>query len=151
MNSEIITLDNTEKLSSKTFGRVVVSQAIYSIAIDNSQSTESVISHCIDENSIRDSQVKKFIDKLVNFVAQEDDSINFVINKYIKSHRKIEDMPILLLSILKTAIAEILMDEKTDRAVLINEYINVTSNFFTKKEAGFINAVLDNYIKDINT
>ena len=56
--------------------------------------------------------------------------------------KKMENMEILLRLILRCAAFE-LLHTKTEKAIVINDYVNVARAFYTLKEPAFVNAVLD--------
>ncbi len=137
----------------KSISRLAVVQALYSINIDTIdafENKEQILSHTIAEIKADGTKLKEQLAKnIFNFALAEEDSIKFIIKKYLDSHRTIEGMNPLLCSVLRAAISEMMIDKETPRAVLISEYVKIAEEFFSKTEAGFVNAVLDKYIKEV--
>ncbi len=61
-----------------------------------------------------------------------------------KSEKEIEA---LLRSILMCGIAEVLCHQDIDRALIINDYLDVTHAFYEKGQVSFVNGVLDKVAK----
>ena len=70
-----------------------------------------------------------------------------VIDKFIASKLNqnwtIDKLDITLLSIIRCAVAEIMLGNYVDKAVLSSEYTNIASDFFSGKPIGFINSITD--------
>lgn len=146
-------IQNNKMENPKSTSRLAVVQALYSINIDTIdafENKEQILAHTISEIKADGTKLKENLAKnIFNFAIAEEESIKFIIKKYLDKHRTIEDMNPLLYSILRAAISEMMIDKETPRAVLISEYVKIAEEFFTKTEAGFINAILDKYTKDI--
>jgi N utilization substance protein B len=133
-------------MSSRQKSRLIAVQAIYAKLIDNQQNIEDIIDNEIS-NNLSSDKYKGFIRDIVISALDNEESIELIIKKYLKPHRREEDLQPLIKAILLAAFAEI-FKEDTPNKVIVNEYIEVSSNFFDKKEYGFINAILDKYIKE---
>ncbi|MDX1950343.1 MAG: transcription antitermination protein NusB [Rickettsiales bacterium] len=135
----------------KSNSRLAVVQALYSLNIDSFDSFENredILSHTIAEIKADGSKVKNnFCKQIFNFALDEEESIKFIIEKYLDKTKKVEELNPLLYSCLRGAFAELLYDKETSRAIIISEYIKITEDFFSKTEAGFVNAVLDRFVK----
>ena len=61
----------------------------------------------------------------------------------------VEKLDAVLRSIIRCAVAEIMIGDFIEKAVLCSEYTNVASNFFSQKEVGFINGIVDRLYGDV--
>jgi N utilization substance protein B len=84
----------------------------------------------------------KFLKRLVTLVAQNLNEIDSIIASNLKEDNKNSKINILLNSILRSGVCEIL-HFKTPTKVTIDEYVKITKKFFDAEEAGFVNALLD--------
>jgi len=143
-------MDKTiNKSNPKSAARLAVAQSYYSILLDKPQNQESALKNVFDVMSKENIKVKKkFAEDLLKFCIAEKESIEFIIKKYVDRENSIEMLNPLLLAIITTAIGELLLDTKTDRPIIISEYMNITSEFFGTQEIGFVNAIMDKFIKD---
>ncbi len=117
--------------------------------IDKQQTKDSAMNAAFELLQKESVKIKrKFSEELLDFCIREKPAIETTIKKYLGADKTIEKINPLLLAILSIAIAELTMDTKTDRPILINEYLKITSEFFGSQETGFVNAVLDKFIKD---
>lgn len=91
----------------------------------------------------------KEINQLINIVMLEE-QINSTIQNHLSTKWHINRLPIVILSILKAAVYEIISSSlsQQDRAILIADYLEIAKIFNHYQELGFINAILDNIIKD---
>ena len=48
-----------------------------------------------------------------------------------------------MLSILRTAVFEMMNHGNTHLKIIINEYVGITRSFFDEKDVGFVNGILD--------
>ncbi len=145
-------MTNRTETNPKSASRLACVQALYSINIDTIDTFENkteILSHAIAEIKADGTKVKEgFAKKIFDFAINEEDSIKFVILKYLEKSKSIEEINPLLYSIIRCALSEMLCDQETPKKVIISEYTKITENFFSKTEAGFVNAVLDKYAKD---
>ena len=138
------------KSNPKTAARLSASQAYYSMLIDPAQKPESAIKsvfEILDKEKVKVK--KKFSEELFNFTVQEKESIEFIIKKYLEKDRTLDKVNPLLLAVLTVAIAELIKDPETARAIIISEYLLIASSFFASNETGFINAILDKFVKEV--
>ncbi len=118
--------------------------------VDKNQTKENAILTSAEVLEKDDIKVKKkFGAELLDFAVDEKESIEFIINKYAEAKNS-EQMNPLILSILTIAIAELLKDKETDRPIIFSEYLYITSEFFGRSETGFVNAVLDKFVKGLH-
>ncbi len=133
----------------KSSARLAAIQSYYSLMIDKNQKPELVLNSVLEEMNHDKTKVKKkFAEELLNFCLKEKNEIETIIKKYSDRATGIENVNPLLLSIISVGLAELLYDTKTDRPIILSEYIHITSEFFGKGETSFVNVVMDKFIKD---
>lgn len=134
----------------KSAARLSAAQAYYSLLIDSKQNNISALNSAVEILKKENLKIKtNFAAALLDFVTKEKESIEFIIKKYLEKNKPIEKISPLLLAILSVALAELLYDSKTDRAIIISEYLHICSDFFGRDEVGFINAILDKFVKEV--
>jgi transcription antitermination factor NusB len=74
--------------------------------------------------------------------------IDEVVSKHLNNKWTISKLDTVLRAILRSAIGEILLNQKTENAILASEYTNIASNFFQSKTVGFCNGVIDAICKE---
>ncbi len=137
-----------QKNNPKTGSRLLAIQSYYSMLMDAGQTKENAISSAAEILKKEDIEFRKnFAEELLNFTVTEKDGIETIAKKYLDKNETLETMTPLLLAILMTAIAELLKDSKTERAIIISEYLLITSEFFGRGETGFVHAVMDKFVK----
>ena len=67
---------------------------------------------------------------------------NFIAGK-LNQNWTVSKLDNILLSIIRCAVAEIMLGNYVEKAVLSSEYTNIASDFFCGKEIGFINSITD--------
>lgn len=77
------------------------------------------------------------------------------ISEILKSYSKDRPLESLLKSVLLCGICELLIHTETDAPIIVNDYLNVTHEFYDQKQVSFVNGVLDAVAKvvrdDIST
>ena len=79
------------------------------------------------------------IDNTINYLPD----IDKFIQKHLSGNWTVIKLDFVLRSIIRCAIAEMLLGVKIEKAVICSEYTNIASNFFNGKEIGFINGIID--------
>lgn len=140
------------KTNPKSAARLSAAQSYYSMLIDKEQTKSSAINAAFDMLQKENVKIKrKFSEDLLSFSLEERTSIEASIQKYLGKDKTTDKINPLLLAILSIAIAELTLDKETDKPIIIDEYLKITSEFFGAQETGFVNAILDKFIKDNNT
>lgn len=155
-----------EKISTKTISRIAAIQAIYQCESDNFSSNIDLVIEkmqalykdgiIMDDFGIsKNSNLIKlklsnshFMD-LLKTCTENLAHIDQVLSNYLLEEWKISDLPILLLSLLRIAIAELLFFNNTPRKVVINEFTDIASDMLSDIEVGFVNSILDNIVKNL--
>lgn len=129
--------------------RVAAVQALYQIE-QSGQSAEDVIKefleHRIDEVLV-DS---KLFQMIVKAASENIAKIDELIKASLASDWTIDRLDSVLRAILRAACAEFLQGKTKKAAIVINEYVNVTHQFFTNKEPKFVNGILDRIARSLD-
>lgn len=72
--------------------------------------------------------------------------IEDIVKAHISSEKDVEP---LLYSILLCGVCELLQHVKTDAPVIVNDYLNVTHEFYPKSQVSFVNGILDSAAKTV--
>ena len=161
MNSTSLAKNNKHCNLKRSLSRLASVQALYQITllseepdniIDNYLKNYSkLISSYENENNF-DEMVyfhkidHKFFNKLTKGTLNEIDKIDSLIKEFLHEEWPINRLEILIKSILRLAIGEIILFEKTPPKVIITEYMEITSAYYDEKEVKMINAILDKII-----
>ena len=134
----------------KSFQRLLVVQALYELSINENRSHTPIKE--IFENIIEQSDYNKkinnsnlnFAEKIYEGVTENIDEINKILRVSMNKKVKTNTMDKLLISILRSAIYEILFSDNVTKKIVISEYLLIANRFFGNNETAFINGVLDN-------
>lgn len=88
-------------------------------------------------------------DEIVNGVLSHEEELCGVISKYSKS-RSIARIAKVNLVILKIAIYEMKYSDRVPPAAAINEAVELAKKYSQKPDSGFINGILNSYLKELN-
>jgi transcription antitermination factor NusB len=137
------------KSNPKSAARLTAVQTLYSMMIDKEQNKNNALDAAFDILNKENVKIKKkFSEELLDLAISEKAAIEATIKKYLEKEKTIEGINPLLLAIVTIGVAELTTDKTTDRPILINEYLKITSEFFGKGETGFVNVILDKYVKE---
>lgn len=87
-------------------------------------------------------------DEIINGVIEHDEELCGVISKYSKS-RAISRISKVNLVILKIAVYEMKYCDKVPNAAAINEAVELAKKYSLKPDSGFINGILNSYMKEM--
>jgi N utilization substance protein B len=85
---------------------------------------------------------KKLAD-LVRGVMQKKAFYDEMIGKSLDRDREVQSLDAILRAILRTAAHEMFSDAKVPVRVVINEYVEITRDFYAENEPALVNGVLD--------
>jgi N utilization substance protein B len=145
------------RLSGKRLARVLAVQAVYChYALKEDREFKYSIYDVMTsyKNSdmaeeINDADEKRLI-KICRKVEEDVEKIDNTIGNHISKDWTVSRLPLLILCIMRSAIAEFLYT-KLDKSVIINEYVEITKLFNHDGEAGFVNKVLDSAITELDS
>lgn len=119
--------------------RIVIVQKIY----EKIQNPESEI-------NFKKTSYTRHIKKVFKGYFEKDSELENEIIKKLNLNINYKNLDIILKIILKTAIFELLFCTKIPFKVVIDEYLNVTDNFFGSEQKKLVNGVLDAVHKSKN-
>ncbi|MDO1605559.1 transcription antitermination factor NusB [Lactobacillus sp. YT155] len=98
-----------------------------------------------DEDSV---EIPDYLEFLVNGVRQSKTGLDEKISTKLGKKWSIDRLPVINLDILRLGLFEILYSNEVPQKVGINEAIELAHQYSDDDAAGFINAVLSNFIDD---
>ena len=138
----------------KSLQRILVVQSLYQISINktkNINDLEGFFQDIIESSNL--NKLKKrsnlnFAVSIFNGVSNNFDAINLDISKSLGVSHRFNKMESLLKCIFRAAVFEINYGAEIPKKVVIKEYLRITDSFYSEKEAGLVNGVLDNIQKN---
>ena len=92
----------------------------------------------------------RHIKKVFKGYFEQEEQLNEILSKSLSIEIKQKNLDSLLNIILKTSIYELKVCEKIPFKVVINQYLDVTAQFYGNDQKRLVNGVLDNVAKSIN-
>lgn len=136
-------------ISARRFSRITAVQALYQLELSGNN-LEDVISQFTLNNVQSFSDLNKnskldlvFFEGLVRETQTYLPSLDQDILDHLSPGWSLERVSLVTLNILRLAVCEMKHHLLTPTPVIINEYIEVTKDFFEEKEAAFVNGLLD--------
>ena len=84
-----------------------------------------------------------FFDDLVAGTLARVDELDALITQFLGTGWSLERLDRLMLQILRSGAYELVARTDVPRAAVVSEYVDVAHAFYEKREAGFVNALLD--------
>ncbi|QGR02384.1 transcription antitermination protein NusB [Ehrlichia ruminantium] len=132
--------------SKKTTTRFLAVQGTYAMTFNNYtiNDLDSLIDYLYEMKEVLNLMYidDQLLLKIISTMLITFNKINANISSLLNEKWSIERINLISLSIIKTAICE-LMCSKTDRVIIINEYVNIASHILERTEVNFINAILN--------
>ena len=139
-------------VSPKTFPRYVAIQALYNSSFQNDY--EIIKNDFLDTNEFKlqfDFKMnlhryklnKNFLKTLLVTFNQEKNKVDGLIESNLQKNWNLKRIPVVLLSILRVAVTEMIVSKNTSIGIIASEYIMFTESFFTDNEYLFTNAILE--------
>ena len=136
----------------RTVGRLVAVQALFQIEQTGASPTSVVLEFLNHRLKDKESGLSKvdttFFAKLTEGAWAAHDSSDEVICGALKAGWPFDRIESVTRAILRAALYE-LLETKTPTAVIIDEYLNITHDFFDDKEVSFVNGILNAIAKKI--
>lgn len=146
-----------------SLARYLSMQAVYQLKINN-LSFENTLKQYNDwhikniffdfENSFKKLKFKlnkEYFNLILDKYNKEEKFITSIIDENLNEKWKSERLPIVLHSIIKVAVSEMIINPKLSIGIIASEYIILTNCFFTEKESSFVNALLETIFKKLNS
>ena len=86
---------------------------------------------------------KLFFKRIIKVQNKEKEKIEKLIYQNLGKSWKLERLPVILHSILITAISEMLLNPNLPLGIIVTEYLKLTDCFFLEGERAFVNAILE--------
>jgi len=91
---------------------------------------------------------EKYMKEIVVITLQHINRIDELISIYLNDRWTIDRLDAVVRAILRCGVSEVLFNDKVDRPILTSEYTNIAGNFFSFKETGFVNGIIDRINKE---
>jgi N utilization substance protein B len=147
-----------EKYMTRTMAREIAVQLVFSLAgrqQDTGELLESFFNKEYYESLTDESELfaeypskkqRTYIYAVVNGVSEHVDEIDSYIEKYAKGW-KISRISRIALSILRTAIFEVLYMDEVPDSVAINEAVELSKGYVEQETVSFINGILGSFMR----
>lgn len=152
-------MEEKKKVNKRSFSRFFATQILFSYFSDTSESKDiSDLKSFMEEYYISDEfsqddseEYKKdvnidFLDELLNGVLNNLEKIDNILNENLTGKYTFNVIDKLIAIILRLAVYEFNWTN-TDKKIIINEYVDIASEFFDPKATSFVNAILDKLSK----
>ena len=145
------TLDSTDNIQSLYSSRILAVQTLYSFDIlDNKKDIKQISSDYVSYYTSKypNKQLNiEFYEDLINFIVNNISNIDDQIYSNFKKNWKLERLPKLVLSILRSGTGELIHFSNSPVAIVINDYLQIAKSLNHYEELGFINSILDKIVK----
>jgi N utilization substance protein B len=146
------------KPGARALARLLAVQALYLLRMNKDATTAGVLED-LRKMSLEEgdgvppfSRVDQdFFTDLVTGVSKSAGAIRENLDKVLTGSWKYPRLEVVLASILEAGAYELLYRPDVPRAVIINEYVDVTHAFYEGKEPGFVNGILDELAKTVRS
>lgn len=142
-------INKKRKAPGKHNARFAAVQALYQMEISG-RGANGVVEEFLTERLGEDPEFlasteidRKFFAKLVKSVVSNQEQIDKAIRAHLSEKWRLSRLDTTLRAILRCGCCELTIDKTAKPAVVIDEYVEISHDFFDQKETGFINASLD--------
>ncbi len=121
--------------------RVAAVQALYQIDLSGAAAADVIAEfrdHRLDKSSDKD-----LFSSIVATAAVKREEIDTLLSSALAEGWKIERLDAVLRALLRAGVGELQEPDGVPARVLLDQYVDVAHAFFTGKEVGFVNGVLD--------
>jgi transcription termination factor NusB len=98
----------------------------------------------IDKSKYKKLYNNKFTLSVVDRVIQNADRLDAEIKKYLTKEEPLETLDLMLIQIVRSALAESELFPNLNRNIIIDEYVSIASEFYNNIYVSFTNGVLTN-------
>ena len=153
-----INLNSKKPVSKRSLSRLMAVQILYQYQYrDQSEDILNITNEVID-NYLLDSEIENIssyrekidlnlLNDLLAGVLLVLEKIDDKIDKFLDKNHSLEQIPDVMLQILRLGAFELQYMKNNPVKVVINEYVNITDAFYDWKKVNFVNAVLDKIAK----
>jgi transcription antitermination factor NusB len=141
-----------KKVSPKTFSRYVAIQALYNSNYQNDYeiikndflgASKFKLQFDCTMNLHNHKVNKNFLKTLLVTFNREKNKVDGLIESNLQKNWNLKRIPVVLLSILRVAVTEMIVSKHTSIGIIVSEYIMFTESFYTDNEYLFTNAILE--------
>ncbi|MBL0725599.1 MAG: hypothetical protein JJW01_01420 [Alphaproteobacteria bacterium] len=100
-----------------------------------------------DNDEKRSKIDERYLREILQQVLSNLTEIDKTISKYLNERWTIDKIEMPIKAILRCGVSEVLYNIRTDIPILTSEYTNMTSCFFSGKQIGFVNGIVDKIAK----
>ncbi len=149
--------NKNQRPSSRRSSRLAAIQALYQLEqTDHAVETilDEFIQHrfsLLQEENICFNPDIPFFQNLVMGVHKNSVALSELIEKYLTENWRFDRLPSVMRGILLAACYEISHEDLVPLPVILNEYIEISKEFFQDKEVSFVNGILDVISKNSRT
>jgi N utilization substance protein B len=145
----------SQKILSRRAARIMCVQCLYALLVrkDTNTQVDNTLMDIInlhaqqEEGLLHDKIEHSHLIKIVRFAIEHKEIIDAQISPNLAADWSVARLPLLVYSILATAIAEMAIFPQLERKIIINDYLEIAKIFNHEGEVGFINKVIDNAAK----
>jgi N utilization substance protein B len=92
---------------------------------------------------------EKFLSKIIAGVFGNIEGIDAIIARNLGEGWSMDRLDHVMIALLRAAVFELSSLQKTPFKIIINEYLNISRAFFSDKETGFVNGILDKIAHEV--
>lgn len=147
--------NKNNRSSSRRSSRLAAVQALYQLE-QTSQEVETIMIEFKDhrfsllqEDRLYFNPDIIFFESLVRGVSKNSATLRELIEKYLAENWRLDRLPSVMRAILLAACYELNHEEVVPLPVVLNEYIEISKEFFEEKEVSFVNGILDVISKNV--
>jgi N utilization substance protein B len=141
----------------RTASRLAAVQALYQIDLTGVSAATAIIEHArhnlggnAPDESFGEADEQMFAELVEGTAARRED-IDRGLTSVLTTDWPLERLEIILRSILRVAVYELLAKPGVPARVIISEYLDIAHAFFAGKEPGLVNGVLDRLARSIRS
>ncbi|MEH6789008.1 transcription antitermination factor NusB [Parasphingorhabdus sp.] len=145
----------TAKSTSRSAARLAAVQALFQHQMEKTPVPKLLkefhdhrLGHEIEDDQYHPAE-RDFFDDLVIGVTSRMEEIDQLVASKLASGWTIGRLDKTMLQILRAGTFELVAQEEVPVATVIDEYLDVAHAFFSKKDAGFVNGLLDSIAKQV--
>lgn len=140
-------------IGARTASRLAAVQALYQLEIEPITAQVVVgqfIAHRFKDPDLMPEKVDETLfSKIVMGVHDNPRPLDDLISGVLSEDWRLDRLETVMISILRAATYELLGNTNVPQPVVINEYVNITKAFYSGQEPAFVNASLDNLVKQV--
>lgn len=145
----------TERSKSRSAARLAAVQALYQLEMEGTplatllhEFHQHRLGATIEDVTYADAE-ESFFDDVVTGVDKRRDEIDAMITARLSKGWSLERLDKPMRQILRAGAYELIARKDVPTGTVISEYVDVAHAFYDKREAGFVNGLLDGVAKDV--